>query len=407
MKNFRILLSMISRNNDMEMPEHGDKAKAYKVMGIIAMCCIMIPCCIVVGFIVYIMTAALMEAGGCTEGLNLVIQLMSVFGVIFSIMVLFNLLYFSSDLDHLLPLPVKPAELVAAKFTHAYFAESVMEFMVLFCGFIGYFVAAEIKPVSVSAQILFAGMRFVLAGILAVIFGSLLEGKFIKPEKGCAGKIVWLAMLQTVIQYLFFYIGLAHTSGVKASIIEAVNVFVAIIVSGFIFHQENVTAKKMLGCLVGFAGVVLINMNGMNFHMSLSGEGAIFLSTVAYAFSSVFLKRYSAKHNPVMLSGYQFIVGGIILSAAGFAMGGRLSTVSTGGVLMLIYLALISAVAYSLWGMLLKYNPISRVAVFGFMNPVFGVILSAWLLREGAQALGPISLVSLVLVCAGIYIVNK
>lgn len=193
----------------------------------------------------------------------------------------------------------------------------------------------------------------------------------------------------------------------KASIIEAVNVFVAIIVSGFIFHQENVTAKKMLGCLVGFAGVVLINMNGMNFHMSLSGEGAIFLSTVAYAFSSVFLKRYSAKHNPVMLSGYQFIVGGIILSAAGFAMGGRLSTVSTEGVLMLIYLALVSAVAYSLWGMLLKYNPISRVAVFGFMNPVFGVILSAWLLREGAQALGPISLVSLVLVCAGIYIVNK
>ena len=248
----------------------------------------------------------------------------------------------------------------------------------------------NIESVDTSSQILFAGMRFVLAGILAVIFGSLLEGRFIRPEKGCAGKIAWLAMLQTVMQYLFFYIGLA-----------------AIIVSGFIFHQENVTAKKMLGCLVGFAGVVLINMNGMNFHMSLSGEGAIFLSTVAYAFSSVFLKRYSAKHNPVMLSGYQFIVGGIILSAAGFAMGGRLSTVSTGGVLMLIYLALISAVAYSLWGMLLKYNPISRVAVFGFMNPVFGVILSAWLLREGAQALGPISLVSLVLVCAGIYIVNK
>lgn len=113
----------------------------------------------------------------------------------------------------------------------------------------------NIESADTSAQILFAGMRFVLAGILAVIFGSLLEGKFIKPEKGCAGKIVWLAMLQTVIQYLFFYIGLAHTSGVKASIIEAVNVFVAIIVSGFIFHQENVTAKKMLGCLVGFAGV--------------------------------------------------------------------------------------------------------------------------------------------------------
>ena len=265
----------------------------------------------------------------------------------------------------------------------------------------------DIGSADTASQILFAGMRFVLAGILAVIFGSLLEGKFIKPEKGCAGKIAWLAMLQTVIQYLFFYIGLAHTSGVKASIIEAVNVFVAIIVSGFIFHQEKVTAKKMIGCLVGFAGVVLINMNGMNFQMSLAGEGAIFLSTVAYAFSSVFLKRYSAKHNPVMLSGYQFIAGGIILSASGLVMGGRLSTVSAGGVMMLIYLAFVSAVAYSLWGMLLKYNPISRVAVFGFMNPVLGVILTAWLLREGAQALGLVSLVSLVLVCAGIYIVNS
>ena len=127
MKNFRTLLKMITKNNDMEMPEHGEKARTYKVMGMIAMCCIMIPCCFVVGFIVYIMTAALREAGGDVQGLNIVVQLMSVFGVIFSIMVIFNLLYFSSDLDHLLPLPVRPAELVAAKFTHAYFAESVME----------------------------------------------------------------------------------------------------------------------------------------------------------------------------------------------------------------------------------------------------------------------------------------
>lgn len=173
MKNYRILLSMISRNNDMEMPEHGEKAKGYKVMGVVAMSCIMIPCCIVVGFIVYIMTAALMEAGGSVEGLDLVIQLMSVFGVIFSIMVIFNLLYFSSDLDHLLPLPVKPAELVAAKFTHAYFAESVMEFMVLFCGFIGYFVAADIRPVSVMTSIigvfLLPVLPLVYCGIFALI----------------------------------------------------------------------------------------------------------------------------------------------------------------------------------------------------------------------------------------------
>ena len=73
---------------------------------------------------------------------------------------------------------------------------------------------------------------------------------------------------------------------------------------------------------------------------------------------------------------------------------------------MLLYMAVISAVAYSLWGILLKYNPVSKVAVFGFMNPVFGVILSAILLHEG-DSIGVMCLVSLALVCAGIYIVNR
>ena len=81
----------------------------------------------------------------------------------------------------------------------------------------------------------------------------------IKPRKSAVGKIIWLSLLQTVLQYFFFYVGLAHTSGVKASVIEAVNVFVAILVSGYIFHQEKIRAGKLIGCVIGFAGVVLIN----------------------------------------------------------------------------------------------------------------------------------------------------
>ena len=160
-------------------------------------------------------------------------------------------------------------------------------------------------------------------------------------------------------------------------------------------------------CLIGFAGVVLINLNGVDFHMQANGEGFILLSTIVYAFSSVFLKRYSAKHNPVMLSGYQFIVGGVILILCGLLLGGQMGAVSASVIGILVYLAFVSAVAYSLWGLLLKYNPVSKVAVFGFMNPVFGVILSAWLLDEREQAFGALSIISLVLVCVGIYIVNK
>lgn len=266
----------------------------------------------------------------------------------------------------------------------------------------------DVSSDATGTQILFAGLRFTLAGILTVILGSIISKKVLLPKKDSVFKIFKLSLLQTVGQYIFFYIGLANTSGVKASIIGGLNVFIAIFVAGLIFHQEKITSKKVIGSLIGFVGVILVNLDGSSVDASFKilGEGAIILSTVASAFSSVFIKSYSKDENPVVLSGYQFAVGGMIMIMVGVLMGGNLNTVSTKGICVLIYLATVSAVAYSLWGILLKYNSVSKVAVFGFMNPVFGVILSALLLGE-TNTLGMTCFVSLLLVSLGIYIVNK
>lgn len=266
----------------------------------------------------------------------------------------------------------------------------------------------QIESSQTATQILFAGYRFTLAGILSILIGSLLGRSFLIPKKETYSKILNLCIFQTVLQYVCFYIGLAHTSGVKASIIEGVNVFVAILIASLIFHQEKLTVRKMLGSVIGFSGVVLVNLigNELSGKFSILGEGNILLSTVAYAFSSVLMKRYSKKENPVTLSGYQFVLGGTMMIGIGFLLGGRIEHMTTGGLAMLIYLAFLSAVAYALWGILLKYNPVSKVAVFGFMNPVFGVLLSAVLLKEYGT-LSYISILSLVLVCLGIYMVNK
>lgn len=128
---------------------------------------------------------------------------------------------------------------------------------------------------------------------------------------------------------------------------------------------------------------------------------------LSYALSSCLLKRYSQDENPVMLSGYQFLVGGVTLTAVGLGMGGRLGAFTPAAALMLLYLALVSAVAYSLWGMLLRVNPVSRVSIYGFMNPVVGVLLSALLLGEGGQAFRPHNILALLLVCLGIFVVNR
>lgn len=267
----------------------------------------------------------------------------------------------------------------------------------------------EIAAEDTMSQMLFAGCRFALAGILVILFGSMLRKHCLVPEKKNIGLILKLGMVQTVMQYVLFYIGLAHTTGVKSSIINASNVFISLIFASLLFRFEKLTAKKIAGCLIGFAGVVIINLSGgsLDASFSLKGEGAILLSTAAYALSSGMIKLYSQKENPVTLSGYQFLFGGLVMIIIAILLGGRIMPENAAAFLLLLYMALISAVAYTLWGILLKYNPVAKVAVFGFMTPVFGVLLSALLLGERNQAFGWRGIAALVLVCVGIYVVNK
>lgn len=260
----------------------------------------------------------------------------------------------------------------------------------------------------VSTQILFAGVRFTLAGVLSIVFESIIERRVLLPKKSSIGNILKLCMMQTVIQYLFFYVGLAHSSGVTGSIITGTNSLLTILIACFIFRQEKMTLPTMIGCVIGLAGVVVANLGGgsIGTQMHLNGEGFVFIAALFYALSSIYLKKYSQQDDPVMLSGYQFLVGGLILSVLGFATGGRLSGFTLQSSLLLLYLGFLSAMAYALWGILLKYNPVSRVAIYGFTNPVIGVLLSALLLGEGGQAFSTKNLLALLLVCTGIIVVN-
>ncbi len=256
------------------------------------------------------------------------------------------------------------------------------------------------------SQILFAGIRFFLAGIFTVLIGSLVEKRPLLPSKKSAGKIVMLSLFQTIIQYLFFYIGLSHTTGVKASVLDGASVFIALFVSTMVFRLEKITPAKVLGSLIGFIGVILINLTGLNFQFSFKGEGFILMSAIGYALSSVFMKRYSSDTSPLLLSGWQFMFGGAVMAIVGAIFGGTLKVTHAKALLMLLYLSLLSAVAYSLWSVLLKYNPVSKVTVFGFLNPVFGSVFSLVFLRE-RDSFGLSALCSIILVSIGIYIVNR
>lgn len=270
-----------------------------------------------------------------------------------------------------------------------------------------------IASTDVASIIAFAGARFLISGALVAVGMSIARRHPFVPARRDWPCAIKLSVFQTILQYLLFYIGLSRCSGVTSSIIEASSTFIVVLLAAYAFRTERMTGAKVLGCILGFAGVLIVNLSGHTGGLSfrLDGEGLVFLSTFAAGMSSNLCKRYSADHDPVLLSGWQFAIGGAAMLAAGVAAGGRIAPAPganpAAAIALLVYMGFISAAAYSVWSATIAANDVSRVAVFGFVNPIFGVILSAILLGETDVLSPALAVVSLVLVCAGIVIVNR
>ncbi len=259
---------------------------------------------------------------------------------------------------------------------------------------------------NVESTILFAGIRFFAAGIITVLIYSIARRKFLYPKLENMPRVMTVSAFQTVIQYIFFYVGLSLTTGVKGTVLSGSSAFFIVILAALVFKTENLTVKKVLACLVGFAGMLLVNLNGLDFNMGF-GELFVIISTVSYAFSSMFMKKFSKYEDPVVISGYQFIIGGGFMIIVGLLFGGKISFSDTTGVMILVYLSFLSAIAYAVWGVLLKYNPASKVSIYNFTTPVFGSILSYIFLVGERANINPVNLViSLVIVSAGILLLN-
>ena len=268
----------------------------------------------------------------------------------------------------------------------------------------------HIGPQETASRLMLAGARFLIAGIMIIAAGSIMNRRFLKPKRSSWGKIICLGMIQTVCQYYFFFLSLANTTGVRGSVINASGNFLAILFAAYIFRMEKMTVRKWIGCITGFAGIIIL-LGGLRAvldggNVTFAGEGAMIMADVFYALSGCMIKRFSKDEDPVVLSGYQFLTGSIILLVISFLMGGRLEFSGPGCVMNLLYMGFISAGAYTVWGILLKYNPVSRVSILGFLNPVMGVLLSALFLGENREAFSWNGLLALILVSAGIVIVN-
>ena len=262
-----------------------------------------------------------------------------------------------------------------------------------------------IVPGDTASLLLFAGLRFSIAGLMLLGYG-LLTGRGVALTPRRLGQVTLLGLGQTTGQYICYYVGLAHTTAVKTSILSSTLVFFSVLLAHFIYTDDKLNTRKALGCLIGFAGVVTVNFSigALDFNFAPLGEGLLLISTFVGSAAAIYGRRLSQHMDATVMTGWQLLLGGLVLTAMGLAGGGHLASFSLGAGVLVVYLAGVSAVAFALWSLLLKHNPVGSVAVFNFEIPIFGAILAALVLGE--SVLEWKNLAALILVSIGIWLVT-
>jgi len=269
---------------------------------------------------------------------------------------------------------------------------------------------AEIMPLDVNAydRMIFASLRFFTASLMLffIIIISGKRDKIFKIKKHFFPLLI-LGLMQTSLQYFFFYNGLANTTGVKSSIISTSGIFMTVIAAHFVYKNDKLNLKKTAGLLLGLSGVLLVNLTAgeFNFSFMFTGEGFLIISAAVSAAASFLAKKITGYLSPLLVTAWQMFMGSLFLffvSAGGSSLA-RLSF-SPSSIVLLFYLAFISAAAFSLWYSLIKHNALGFISIYKFMIPVSGVFLSSVFLPQ--ESINIIIVAAMLLVSLGIITIN-
>lgn len=266
----------------------------------------------------------------------------------------------------------------------------------------------NILPEATFNKIYFAGLRFFIAAILLFILSKFLLKESLIIKKKNLKFILILGLLQTAVMYYFFYNGLSYTSGIKSSILISSNNFFVVILAHFIYHDDRINSNKILGLTTGFLGIILVNLGSLPLDLSFTfrGEGFLILSALSGSFGNLLAKKLTKDIHPFKITAWQMLFGSMTLLVIGkIGMKGNQLTFNPLSITLLIYTAFLSATAFALWFMLLKYNKAGEITLYRFLIPISGSILSIVFLPDEHFSLN--ILFGLILVSGGIILINK
>lgn len=263
----------------------------------------------------------------------------------------------------------------------------------------------SVESTDIFSQFFLAGVRMTFSGILIFII-CFITKSFCLPEKKQWTGVIFITLFQTIIHYALTYLGQGMTDGSKTPILKEISAFFIILIMNFVSKDDKLTLNKIIGCLLGFSGVVIINLSGgFNFNIQ-PGDIIIIGAALSNAIGQVFLKfSSSSARSPFTIVAFSHFTGGLIMLLIGIIGGGKLIATGTASYFLLIAIVFTTAIPYMLWSQLYKYNKASIMSVYCLMTPMFGMLFTS-LFYGNSNVFSLYSVGALVLISLGILCVN-
>ena len=253
-----------------------------------------------------------------------------------------------------------------------------------------------------APPVLFAGLRSVLGGALMAVLAWRRSGW---PRLSGQGREYTLL---TVLNVLLFFGLQTAAIGLLPSGLAAVLVYLQPVLVGVLawwLLGEPMTGARIVGLVLGFAGIVVVSGGAFAGQVSTPGVGLAVASALAWALGTIVFKATDGRVDPWWAVALPFLAGGVLLTLVGLVVEGPEISWSPRFVAALVFAGFVgTALAWSLWFGLVAAGEAGRAASYIFFVPLVGVVVGAVLLDE---TLTLSLLLGAALVVLGVYLVNR
>ena len=222
------------------------------------------------------------------------------------------------------------------------------------------------------------------------------------------GHLIVMAIVNIVIPFTLITSAERSVDSAVAAIINGAVPLVVILLAGLTFHDEPITLNRLVGLLVGYAGVIVIVSPGLasSTGSQISGELALVGSTISYGIGAVYARAVMRGIRPMIPAVFQVFFAFLIITVLAFVLERPLEVGwTTNALIAVIWLGVLgSGLAYLANFRLLARIGATRTSILAYFLPIVGIVTGALMFGETIDTL---VVIGTAMVIGGVALVNS